>query len=81
MTRADVYEIRVKEHLDGDHWDEWFDGMTMTLNEDGGTMLVGPVADQSALHGLLAKVRDLGVPLLSVNRIEQDQTENERAGD
>jgi hypothetical protein len=65
-----VYEIRVKGHLDGPHWSEWFDGLTVTLQENGETVLSGPIVDQSALHGLLAKVRDLGLPLLSVNPAE-----------
>jgi hypothetical protein len=61
----DRYEIRVKGHL-SDRWDTWFDGMTLTRQTDGTTVLYGPVADQSALHGLLRKVSDLGLPLLSV---------------
>lgn len=65
----EFYEIRVKGHLDS-HWSEWFDGLTMILEEDGTTLLTGPVADQAALHGLLAKVRDLGLPLVFVNQVE-----------
>ncbi len=61
-----VYEIRLKGHLN-DRWADWFDGMTITLKEDGDTLLTGPVVDQAALHGLLKRVRDLGIPLLSVN--------------
>ena len=61
-----IYEIRVKGVLDG-RWSEWFDGMTVSASNDE-TTLSGPVADQAALHGLLARVRDLGVPLLSVRR-------------
>jgi hypothetical protein len=61
----DRYEIRVKGHLD-DRWAAWFDGMTLTRQADGTTVLDGPVADQSALHGLLRRVSDLGLPLLSV---------------
>ena len=63
-----VYEIKIEGHL-GTQWKDWFDGMTMNLDENGGTVLTGPVVDQSALHGLLKKVRDLGMPLISVNRI------------
>jgi hypothetical protein len=59
------YEIRLKGHLDS-QWTEWFGGLTITLEEDGTTLLSGPVADQAALHGLLKKVRDLGLPLISV---------------
>lgn len=57
-------------YLDGNHWSLWFDGMTVTVDENGDTVLHGPVADQSALYGLLARLRDLALPLLSVNRIE-----------
>jgi len=63
------YEIRLKGHLD-DQWAEWFEGLTITLEEDGDTLLSGPVIDQAALHGLLKKIRDLGLPLLSVNSVE-----------
>ena len=61
----DRYAIRVKGHL-ADRWAAWFDGMTLTRRPDGTTVLDGPVADQSALHGLLRKVSDLGLPLVSV---------------
>lgn len=67
-----VYQIRVKGHLD-QRWLEWFDGLTITLEEDGNTLLNGPVPDQSALHGILKKVRDLGMPLLSVISGEDSQ--------
>ncbi len=56
-------EIRLKGHLD-DRWAEWFEGLTITLEEDGDTRLTGPVVDQAALHGMLKKVRDLGMPLV-----------------
>ena len=69
-----LYEIRIKGHVE-DRWADWFEGMTITLKEDGDTLLTGPVTDQAALHGLLRKVRDLGLPLLSVNRIESSQNE------
>ena len=64
-----VYEIRVKGHLDG-RWSEWFEGLTIFNVEDGIAVLSGEIVDQSALHGILAKVRDLGLPLMSVSRIE-----------
>jgi hypothetical protein len=66
-----VYQIRVEGHL-GQQWMDWFDGLTITLEEDGDTLLTGPVADQAALHGLLKKVRDLGLPLVSVSPVEPD---------
>lgn len=62
-----VYQIRIQGHL-GPHWAGWFEGLTVTL-EDGDTLLTGPVIDQAALYGLLKKVRDLSMPLLSVNLI------------
>ena len=62
------YEIRVKGHL-GNRWAAWFDGMTLTHSSDGTTIIHGPVADQAALHGLLQKTRDLGLPLISVNHV------------
>jgi hypothetical protein len=61
------YEIRIEGHLDG-QWADWFDNMSITLEEDGTTLLSGPVPDQAALYGLLRKVRDLGVPLVAVIR-------------
>jgi hypothetical protein len=62
-------EIRLKGHLDN-RWAEWFEGLTITLEEDGNTLLTGPVVDQPALHGLLKKVRDLGIPLISISSLE-----------
>jgi len=64
-----IYQIRVKGNLDR-KWSDWFDGLTITPQADDETLLTGPVADQSALHGLLGKIRDLGLPLLSVKRVE-----------
>lgn len=66
------YEIRLQGHLDA-HWGDRFEGLTITLEEDGNTLLSGPVADQSALHGLLKKVRDLGMPLVSINQVRSKQ--------
>ena len=67
-----LYEIRLKGHLD-DRWADWFGGMTITLEDNGDTLLTSPVVDQAALHGLLKKVRDLGMPLISVNCVKSDQ--------
>jgi hypothetical protein len=69
-----LYEIRIKGHLD-DRWSDWFDSLTITLEEDGDTLLTGPVIDQAALHGLLKKVRDLGMPLVSVSPLEHGQAD------
>ena len=65
---AGWYEIRVKGHLDS-RWAAWFDGLAIAYGSDGTTMIHGPVADQAALHGLLQKIRDLGLPLISVNHV------------
>ena len=67
-----VYQIRIKGHL-GRQWADWFEGLTITLDDNGDTLLTGPVVDQAALHGLLRKVRDLGMPLLSVVCVKPDQ--------
>ncbi len=68
-----IYEIRIKGHL-GRQWTNWFGGLTITLEEDGDTLLTGPVVDQAALHGLLKKVRDLGTPLVSVIQVQFNET-------
>jgi hypothetical protein len=63
------YEIRIQGHLD-QHWSEWFDGLDITYDVDDNTVLRGPLVDETALHGVLIKVRDIALPLLAVNRIE-----------
>ena len=70
----EYYEIRIKGHLDS-QWTDWFEGLTITLEEDGNTLLTGPVIDQAALQGLLKKVRDLGMPLVSVSPVEHGQAD------
>ena len=74
-----VYQIRIRGHLGG-QWTDWFEGLTITLEENGETLLAGPVVDQAALHGLLKRVRDLGMPLLAVNRVEPGQDEIAESG-
>lgn len=71
-----VYQIRIRGHL-GSAWADWFEGLTITLDEDGDTLFTGPVVDQAALHGLLKKVRDLGMPLISVNPVPPLEPENQ----
>ena len=72
-SQPQVYQIKIEGHL-GQQWMDWFDGMSITLEEDGDTLLTGTVVDQAALHGLLKKVRDLGLPLVSVNRVQYYET-------
>jgi hypothetical protein len=69
-----VYQIRIKGHLSC-QWIDWFDGLSITLEDNGDTLLTGPVVDQAALHGLLKKVRDLGLPLVSVSPVETGQAD------
>ena len=66
-----AYQIRVKGHL-GVDWADWFEGLSITLEEDGDTLFTGSLIDQAALHGLLKKVRDLGMTLVSVNRVQSN---------
>jgi hypothetical protein len=67
--QPDIYQIILQGHL-SDQWSNWFDGFTIMLDERGQTILVGPVIDQAALHGVLKKIRDLGIALISVNRLD-----------
>lgn len=69
-----IYRIRVEGHLSG-HWTEWFEGLSITLEDDGSTLLSGTVVDDAALHGLLKKIRDLRLPLLSVTRVDPEYEE------
>jgi hypothetical protein len=69
-----IYQIRIRSHL-GPQWTDWFEGLAITLEDNGDTLLTGPVVDQAALHGLLRKVRDAGLPLLSMMRVEPEQEE------
>ena len=70
-----AYQIRLKGHL-GNEWADWFGGLSITLADNGDTLLTGPAIDQAALHGLLKKVRDLGLPLLSVMCVEPGQSDD-----
>ena len=65
---GDTYRFRVKGHLD-DRWSDWLGGLAVQRQEDGTTVLIGPVVDQAALHGIIARIRDLGLPLLSMSRV------------
>jgi hypothetical protein len=74
LSQPMIYQIRLQGHLGGQRTD-WFEGLTITLEDNGDTLLIGPVVDQAALYGLLRKVRDLGLPLLSVTRLKPGQTD------
>ncbi|MBN8579107.1 MAG: hypothetical protein J0L96_00445 [Anaerolineae bacterium] len=69
-----IYQFKLKGHL-GQQWMNWFEGLTVTLEEDGNTLLSGIVVDQSALHGILKKIRDLGMPLLTLSQVEPKDVE------
>jgi len=73
MSETETYEIRVQGHLE-DRWSAWFDGMELLVDNDGSTLIRGQVTDQAALHGLIQKVRDLGLPLLSVTHTQTGPT-------
>lgn len=73
-SQPTVYQIRIKGQLDS-QWSVWFEGLTITQDDNGNTLLIGPVVDQAALHGLLKKVRDLGLPLVSVCPVEPKQAD------
>jgi hypothetical protein len=69
-----IYQIRIKGQL-GPEWADWFEGLTVTAEDNGDTLLTGPVVDQAELHGLLKRVRDLGMPLVSVSPVEPDRAD------
>ncbi len=73
-----LYEIRIEGHL-SQEWSDWFEGFSITLEENGRTLLRGPIADQAALHGMLKRIRDLGAPLLSVDRVLSGEAEQNRS--
>lgn len=70
------YQIKIKGHLDA-HWSAWFDNMTISNGANGEAALYGPLPDQAALHGVLIKIRDLGLPLLAVSTIEKDESQRD----
>lgn len=76
LRNPTVYHVTLKGHL-GCHWAGWFEGLTITCKDDGNTLLSGPVIDQAALHGLLRKIRDLGMPLISVMCVELSQLDDQ----
>lgn len=73
--KPQVYQIRIKGHLDH-QWTEWFEGLSITLSDNGETLLTGPLIDQAALHGVLKKVRDLALPLVSVSSVKPSQEDS-----
>lgn len=73
MCKSIFYEIRVQGHI-GDSWSSWFEGLSLHHEENGETVLYGPLADQAALHGILIRIRDLGLPLVLVNRVENHKS-------
>jgi hypothetical protein len=73
-SQPTIYKIRIKGHLDP-QWTDWFEGLTITLEENGETLLTGLVVDQAALHGLLKRIRDLGMPLVSVCPVEHGRAD------
>jgi hypothetical protein len=73
-----IYQIRIEGHL-GSQWADWFDGLSVILEADGKTLLSGPVPDQPALYGLLKKVRDLGMPLVSVNQVQCSEPDQDHS--
>jgi len=79
FDRQAIYQITLEGNLD-QRWSDWFDGFTIIPQADGATLLTGPVVDQAALHGMLSRIRDLGLPLLSIRRLESKQQSPARQG-
>ncbi len=77
-SQPPIYQIRLKGQL-GSQWSDWFEGLAVALADDGNTLLTGPVTDQAALHGLLKKIRGLGMILLSVSQVPLDETHHDRS--
>ena len=77
MNEKIHYQIKIKNHLDT-QWQDWFEGLTINLTEDGNTILSGAIVDQAALHSVLKKIRDLGLTIISVNPQEKGKNENQR---
>jgi hypothetical protein len=71
---SDEYEIRLEGHLDR-QWSQWFDGLAIHHETHDETILIGPIADQAALHGILAKIRDIGIPILALKRLQESQAQ------
>jgi len=78
MRTPIIYEIRVEGHI-GESWSSWFEGLSLRHEENGETVLRGTIVDQAALHGILMRIRDLGLPLVSVNRIKTDEIKRTRS--
>jgi hypothetical protein len=80
QDQTQIYEIRIKGPLDAD-WSDWFEGMSVKLDEDGNTLISGPVVDQAALYSLLKKVHQIGLQLISINEIDCLESKKTRKGD
>ena len=79
-SNAQYYEIRLEGQLDS-QWTDWFGGLSISLDDNGDTLLTGPVVDQAALHGLLKRVRDLGMTLIAVNQVQSQETRQDRSNE
>ena len=79
MHTPTFYEIRIQGHI-GDSWASWFEGLSLRHEENGEMVLRGVIVDQAALHGVLMRIRDLGLPLVSVNRVKSDRACDKNTG-